>query len=110
MSTADRPAAVPAQPTATLDHQDRSTLGAARRDSGRRAARPGDEHLALAAAVPVYRDSLATQLVRELVRSFDVDGGRIAPEVDRLADRGMDVALKRGLHAHVSRDVDLVGG
>ena len=31
-------------------------------------------------------------------------------EVDRLADRGVDVPLKRGLHPDVRRDVDLVRG
>src|SRR5262245_31399347 len=53
MSTADRPTTVPAQPATTLDHQCRAALGAARRCSDDCAARASDEHLALAATVPV---------------------------------------------------------
>src|SRR6187551_1929611 len=81
---ADRPAAVPAESAVRLDDKHRATLRAARRRAHHRPACTGDEHLALAAAVPVDGNSLATQLVRELVRSFDVGGGGLAPEVDRL--------------------------
>src|ERR1043165_7076510 len=110
MSTADRPAAMAAQPTTTLDNERGAALGAARSCSGDRAARTGDQHLTLAAAVPIHGDPLATQLVRELIRGFHLERGGLAPQVDGLADGGVDVALKRGLHADVHRDVDLVCG
>src|SRR3569623_1965503 len=107
---ADGPTAVPAQPTVRLHDQHRATLRAARRGVHHRPARSGDQHLALAAAVPIHGDSLATQLVRELIRSFHVGSARVAPEVDRLADGGVHVPLKRGLHPDVPLDVDLVRG
>src|SRR2546423_13860966 len=108
MSPADGPTAVPAQPAANLNDEQRAALRAARARLGHAGPRAGDEHLALSAAVPVDGDSLATQLVRELVRSFHVGRARVASEVDGLADRGVDVALKRGLHADMRGDVDLV--
>src|SRR5262245_9171776 len=110
MSTADRPAAMPTQTTTTLNHERGAALGAARGRSDDGAARARDQYLALAAAVPIHGDSLATELVRELVRSFHLDGGGVAAQVDGLADRGVNVALKGGLHADVGRDVDLVRG
>src|SRR5262249_36585653 len=70
MSTTDRPAAMPAQPTPTLNHQPGAALGAARRCLEHRADGAGNEHLALAATIPIDGDPLATQLVRELVRGF----------------------------------------
>src|SRR5947208_16955279 len=103
MSPADGPSAVPAQPAAHLNDEQRAALRAARAGLGLPDPRTGDEHLALAATVPVHGDSLATQLVRELVRSFHVGRGRVAAEVDGFADRGVDVTLKRGLHADVDR-------
>src|SRR5687768_16016151 len=107
---ADRPTAVPAQPAAALHDELVPALGTsnARRDRGR--PRAGDEHLSLAAPVAIDGDSLAAQLVRELVRSFHISRSRGASEVDRLADRGVDVPLKRGLHPDVSGNADLVRG
>src|SRR5690606_6537096 len=109
-SAADRPAAVPAQSTVRLHDKHRATLRAARRGAHHRPACTRDQHLALAAAIPVDGDSLATKLVRELVRSFDVSRGRLAPQVDRLADRGVHVALEGRLHLDVPGDVDVVRG
>src|SRR4051794_1098750 len=106
-SPANRPAAVPAQPARALHDEDVAALGAARGRLRPRAPCTRDEHLALAAAVPVDGDSLATKLVRELVRSFHVDRGGAAREVDRLTHGGVDVTLKRGLHPDVRRDVDI---
>src|SRR5688572_3630633 len=82
-SAADRPAAVATEPALRLDDKHRSTLRAARRGAHHRPAAPGDQHLALAAAVPVDGDSLATQLVRELVRSFHVGSAGVPAQVDR---------------------------
>src|SRR5258705_9682300 len=87
---ADRPPAVPAQPAAALHDKHRAALGALRRSRQPRAAVTRDEDLAIAAAVPVHGDSLATQLVRELVRTFDVGRGGVSTEIDRLADRGVN--------------------
>src|SRR3954470_22219056 len=109
-SSTHRPATVPAQPAATLHDEHGAALGAVQLRSRSRAPCTGDEHLALAAAVPVDGDSLATKLVRELVRSFHVERSGGAREVDRLADGGVNVPLKRGLHPHVSPDVDVVRG
>src|SRR5262245_65544645 len=103
MSTADRPTAMPAQPAMSLNDEHGAALGAAGSRLHDRRACTGDEHLALAAAVPVHGDSLATQLVRELVRSFHVERGRVVPQVDGLGDRGVNVTLKGGLHADVHR-------
>src|SRR5262245_25095605 len=107
---ADRPTAVPAQAAVRLDDKHRATLRAARRGAHHRAACSRDQYLALAAAVPVDGDSLATELVSELVRSFDVSGARVSSEIDGLADRSVDVPLKRGLHADVGLNVDVVRG
>ena len=101
---------MPAQPTTTLHDQEGAALGAARRSRDRRAARAGDQDLAGAAAVPIHGDPLATQLVRECVRSFDVGSRRVAAQVDGLADGGVDVALEGSLHLDVRGDVDLVSG
>ena len=59
---------MPAQTTPTLNHQPGAALGAARRCGEHVAGGAGNEHLALAATIPIDGDSLATQLVRELVR------------------------------------------
>src|SRR5262249_33452275 len=107
--SANRPAAVAAQSTRALDDKHRAALRAARRGRDDRAARARDEDLPLATAVPIHGDSLATQLVRELVRSFHVGGGGAAPEVARLRGGGVHPALEDRLHADVRRDVDLVG-
>src|SRR5690349_20022522 len=93
-SAADRPAAMSAETAMRLDHKHRSALRAARRGIHHRPACTRDEYLALAAAVPVNSDSVATKLVRDLVRSFDISGGRLAPQVDRLADGSVDMPLK----------------
>src|SRR4051812_5649490 len=92
MLPADGPTTVPAQPAAQLDDEHRAALGAARCGIGRDGARAGDEHLTFAATIPIDGNSLATQLVRELVRSFHISRAGVAPEVDRLADRRVDVA------------------
>src|SRR5690349_8708425 len=63
-SAADRPAAMSAETAMRLDHKHRSALRAARRGIHHRPACTRDEYLALAAAVPVDGDSLATKLVR----------------------------------------------
>ena len=110
MSTTDRPAAVPAQSTTVLDHQRGAALGAARGGSSDGAARAGDEDLAVAAAVAIDRDAFATELVGELIGALDVVWCGVAPEVDGLADGGVDVALEGGLHPDVGGDVDFVGG
>src|SRR5258708_38557206 len=77
MSTTNRPAAMPAQSTPTLDHQHGAALGAARRGSDDGAASAGDQDLPLSTTIPIHRDALAPQLVRELVRGFHVGRGRV---------------------------------
>src|SRR5262245_25214098 len=110
MSTTDRPAAVPAQSTTVLDHQRGAALGTAGGGGSDGAARAGYEDLAIATAVAVDRDAFATELVGELIGALDVLWRGVAPEVDGLADGGVDVALEGGLHPDVSCDRDFVGG
>src|SRR5688500_9699605 len=105
---ANRPAAVAAQTTTALDDERRAALGTTGDGRGSGGARAGNEDLSFATAVPVDGNSLAAELVRELVRSFHISRCGTAGEVDRFADRGVNVALKRGLHSHVRGDVDLV--
>src|SRR5437868_13031321 len=109
-SSAERPTAVPAQPAAALHDEHGGALGTVQLRDRHRDPCTRDQYLALAAAVPVDGDSLATQLVRELVRSFHVERARAPREVDGLADGSVDVPLKRGLHADVRADIDLVRG
>src|SRR5262245_34608535 len=99
MSPADGPPAMPTQPAASLDDERRPALGTGRSSFERRHASPRDEDLAVAATIPIDGDSLATKLVRELVRSFHLGRRGLAPEVDRLADGSVDIALEGGLHA-----------
>src|SRR5688572_14966790 len=98
-STAYRPPAVPAQPAGTLHDEHGGALGTGgcRVDGGMPGT--GDQHLPLAACIPIDGDSLATKLVRELVRSFHIRRGRVLGQVDGLADRRMHAPLKHGLHA-----------
>src|ERR1700733_7185697 len=106
---ADRPAALPAQSTTALHDERGAALGTAGSRRRSSAAHAGNEDLAVAAAVPVDGDSLATQLVRELVRGFDVDRRGPAMQVDRLADGSVRTTLPDRLHAHVRRHIDVVG-
>src|SRR6185295_391356 len=96
--------------TTTLDDQRGAALGAAWSARRERGAGAGDEDLAVAAAVAIDGDALAAELERELVGGLDVGRGRVAAQVDRLADRGVDVALKCCLHADVPLDADFVRG
>ena len=64
---------MPAQATVGLNDERRAALRARGRSGVGDAAGTGDEHLSFAATVPVHGDSLATKLVRELIRSFDVE-------------------------------------
>src|ERR1043165_9309960 len=110
MSTTDRPAAVPGQPTTMLHHERGAALWTAGCSGDDSAACARDEDLAVAAAVAVDRDAFATELVGELIGALDVLWSGVAPEVDGLADGGVDVALEGGLHPDVGGDVDFVGG
>src|ERR1041384_391 len=96
MSTTDRPAAVPAQPTTMLHHERGAALWTAGCSGDDSAACARDEGLAFAAAVAVDGDAFATELVGELIGALDVLWSGVAPEVDGLADRGVDVALDGG--------------
>src|ERR1051325_3943294 len=110
MSTTDRPAAVPAQPTTMWYHERGAAFWPAGCSGADSAACARDEDLAVAAAVAVDRDAFATELVGELIGALDVLWSGVAPEVDGLADGGVDVALEGGLHPDVGGDVDFVGG
>ncbi len=65
--------------------------------------------LAGAATVAVDSDAFAVQLVGQVVNPLDVSNGGRAREIDGLADRGVAMLLKSGLHAHVPFRRNIVG-
>src|SRR3990172_4186140 len=67
------------------------------------------EDLVLARTVPVHRDALALQLVREEVRLLHVVHGRVVGHVDRLRHSRITVVLEGRLHPHVPLRRDVVG-
>jgi hypothetical protein len=71
--------------------------------------RAGGEDLHVAAAVTVYGDALAPELVREPVDLLHVRLGGIIGKVAGLRDGGVVVLLEGSLHADVPLRLDLVG-
>jgi len=96
-----------AQPARALHDEDVPALGAVRGRPDPRGPDPRDEHLTLAAAVPVDGDPLAAELEGEAIRALHVLDRRVAREVDGLRDAVVDVALEGVLHGEVLIDAEL---